>query len=171
MDYVNAGNLALKQSLIEGDAGLKKYDMNNPFLTDDQKVITEAWYQLPIGVFSFTFFILFIFSKNLTVSEIVLLSYLIGIIIAIINWSFLSRTFISLGYIFGGTVSSIISITFAIYFGIEHHWILMALAIATSIGLLGFLSPSIWLYSFFTAKRGFIHPKYVFADRYFEISK
>src|SRR3989344_1323051 len=165
----NLENLEFQKALLENKEELKRYDMKNSFLTDEQKATVEAWYQFPIGIFSFAFFSFFVFSENFTVLEIVGYSYLFGIIVAVINWKFLLKPLIFLGYIFGGNVSSIISIAFAIYFGIENNWILMVLAIMDAVGLLGMVSPSTWLYSFFSAKK--IHPKYIFANRYFKVSE
>lgn len=164
----NIQNLGFKKALLENKGLLKRYDMKNPFLTDEQKVTVEAWYQFPIGIFAFIFFGCFAFFENLTVLEIIFYSYLFGIIIALINWKFLLKSFIFLGHIFGGNISSVIFIGFAVYFGFEHNWILMTLAIMDSAGLLGFVSPSMWLYSFFSIKKN-IHPKYIFADRYFRV--
>jgi hypothetical protein len=164
----NIQNAIFKKALTDNNELLKKYDLKNPFLTDDQKIAVEAWYQLPIGIFTFIFFSCFVFLNNLTVLEIILYSYLITIIIAIINWKFYFKPFILLGYIFGGNISSIISIIFAIYFGFNHNWILMTLALADSLGLLGIISPSTWLYAFFSINK--IHPKYIFASKYFKIT-
>lgn len=147
-----------------------QYDMKNPFLTDAQKVTTEAWYQFPIGIFFFAFFSGFVFFEELGILGIVIYSYLFGITIAILNWRFYFKPFIFSGYIFGGNISSAISIAFAVYFGFEHRWILMILAIFESTGLLGIVAPSTWLYTFLS-KRKNIHPKYFFADRYFKISQ
>jgi hypothetical protein len=158
-------NIAFEKALIENSESLKKYDMKNYFLTDDQKATVEAWYQLPIGIFTFIFFGCFVLFENLTILEILFYSYLISTIIAIINWKFYLKPLIFLGHFFGGNISSIISIAFAIYFGINHQWLLMTLAIADSFGLLGILSPSTWLYSFLAK----IHPKYYFASRYFKL--
>ncbi|MFA6262578.1 MAG: hypothetical protein WC760_14015 [Bacteroidia bacterium] len=165
----NLENLEFQKVLLENKEELQQYDMKNSFLTDEQKATVEAWYQFPIGIFSFTFFSCFAFLENLTVLEIIFFSYLFGIIVAIVNWKFLLKPLIFLGYIFGGNVSSIISIAFAVYFGFENNWILMILAIMDAIGLLGVASPSMWLYSFFSA--GKIHPKYIFATRYFKLSE
>ena len=163
----NIQNQEFEKALLENNESLKRYDMKNYFLTQGQKTIVEAWFQLPIGIFSFIFFACFIFFKNLTILEIIFYSYLISTVIAIINWKIYLKPFIFLGYIFGGNISTIISIAFAIYFGFEHKWILMILALADSVGLLGILSPSTWLYTFFSANK--IHPKYIFANRYFRI--
>jgi len=159
-------NIAFKKALTENSGLLKKYDMKNYFLTDDQKVTVEAWYQLPIGIFTFIFFGCFVLFENLTTLEILFFSYLISTIVAIINWKFYLKPLIFLGHIFGGNISSIISIAFAVYFGIKHEWLLMILAITDSFGLLGIFSPSMWLYSFLSK----IHPKYYFANKYFKIA-
>lgn len=159
-------NLEFKKALPEKQHLLKKYSMKNNFLTENQKATVEAWYQLPIGIFNVTFFGCVILFNNVAILEILLYSYAISTIIAIINWKLYLKSFIFLGYIFGGNISSIISILFAIYFGFEHRWILMVLAILTSVGLLGFLAPSTWLYAFFSINK--IHPKYIFASRYFK---
>lgn len=144
---------------------LKKYDMKNPFLTDNQKTVTEAWYQFPIGIFEFFFFSCFVFLKDLAITEIIIYSYLLGIIIAILNWKFIIKPFILLGYVFGGNMSSIINISFAIYFGFNGQWLLTILAIFSAVGIMGLISPSMWIYSFLST--GKPHPKYIFAKRYF----
>lgn len=167
----NVENLNFKRALVESPIALKAYDMKNEFLTDDQKVRVECWYQLPIGIFSFMFFSLFIFFKDLTILEILITASLFSLVIAILNWKFFWKPFYYLGFVFGGNFSSLTSILFAIYFGFESNWVMLGLAIADAIGFLGVITPSVWLYTFFALK-GYpdnIHPKYVFAMKYFKI--
>jgi hypothetical protein len=148
---------------------LKKYDIKNPFLNDEQKIVVEAWFQFPIVFFEIFFFSCFIFLKGLTVFEIILYSYLIGITVAVINWRFVVKFFILLGQIIGGNVSSLISVIFAVYFGIHNQWTLVVLALFSALGITGFLSPSMWLYSFLSI--GKPNSKYIFAKKYFDKNK
>lgn len=171
----NLENSLFKKALVEiressnnSKSPLFRYEMGNHFLTTNQKAIVEAWFQFPIGVFIYSLFILFILLGENNILEVFIYSYLIGIIIAIINWKFHFKIFIYLGYIVGGTISSIISVIFLIYFVFNQHYIFMFLALADIIGLLSIISPSLHLYNIFSRNK--FHPKYLFASKYFKIS-
>jgi hypothetical protein len=146
----------------------KYYNLKNTFLTEQQKAVVEAWYQFPLGIFEILLFSSFIFWSDVTIWKIILYSYLFGLLIAFLNWRFINNFFIKLGYLVGGNASTLICIGFAIYFGFNSQWLFMIIAILSSLGLIGIISPSVVLYSILSINKG--HPKYIFAKKYFNIN-
>lgn len=144
---------------------LLKYKMKNIFFNDKQKAIIESWYQFPIGFWSTITFGLFVILPSYSPVLIILIAYILGSIVSLLNWKFYNSKIKLLGYIFGGNISSIISILFAIYFFISHSWVLAVIAVLDAFGMTSILAPSVWMYPILSKTS--VHPKYKFAYKYF----
>jgi len=120
-------------SSIEG----KHYSLNNPYLTQDEKVSVESWFQLPGNVMEYTFLLMAVLSISYPIS----ISYIIGIplvaniVAGVINW-YLYNTNLTrmLGLsVFHPYVTGLVGLGVAGYLFMNDAWLLAIVAAATAI--------------------------------------
>ena len=148
----------------------KIYDLNNSFLSLNEKIQIESWFQLPGNVMVYAFWIISILSIFYPISlfYIFSISVIFNIVVGFINWYFYNRKLVTtLGLsIFHPYVETVIGIVVAIFLFINGA--LLLAVVSLFVGNFGFLllELHIVLYSFLARKYG-IHPKYVFAKKQF----
>lgn len=144
------------------------YSMNNPYLTRYQKAIVEAWYQFPIGVFGYLIMICLAFYQYSYVQALSF-AYLVAGVVSIIGFCVYlpDRLLIVLGALFAGPIEMGISLVFMVLFLYRGDWGAAGIAIASGVGLLSILSPSMHLYTIFSPHG--MHCKYAFAKSHFGI--
>lgn len=145
------------------------YNLNNQYLSKEEKQEVELWFQLPSEFTSISFYIMAILWVVYGFSwiYIVIIPLSFNIVIAIFNWFFYNKrltyilylTFLHsvVGYIFGfGT---------AIFLFINHSYVLMVISLLFPFGIPSLIEPSILLiYPILSRKYG-VHPKYAFFKR------
>jgi len=148
----------------------KFYKLDNSYITQDEKIVVESWFQLPGNVMVYAFWAMAVFSVFYTIP----LAYIIGIPIFIniitgfINWHFYKNRLIRiLGLsLFHPFVTGAIGIGVGIFLFLRDELLLAGISIFTGIFGFLFLELSIFLYSLLARKYN-LHPKYVFAKKRF----
>jgi|SRR3989338_8332915 len=142
------------------------YRLDNSYLSQDEKVSVETWYQLPGNVMEYAFWAIAILSIYRPIS----LTFFIGAVLAInliaglLNWYFYNKSFVRfLGLsIFHPYVTGVVGIGVAVF--LYFHDALLLAAISAFVGIFSFLFFELHfvLYSLLCRKSG-LHPKYYFA--------
>lgn len=151
---------------IEG----KIYDLNNPYLTRDEKIIVESWFQLPGNAMEYVFWIILILhiSYDISFAYVIIVPIIFNIILGLINWYFHKTSITTvLGLsLFHPFVTGTVGVGVGVYLFL-HHAPLLAI-ISAIVGILGFtiFEFHIFLYTFL-AHKYHMHPKYVFAKKQF----
>lgn len=147
----------------------KIYDLNNSFLSQDEKVQVESWFQLPGNIMEYVFWTMSILSIFYPISLFYIfgISIIFNIVVGLVNWHFYNRKLVTtLGLsIFHPYVETVVGIVVAIFLFIKGSLLLAGLSIFVGIFGFLFLELHILLYSIL-ARRYKIHPKYVFAEKY-----
>ena len=146
------------------------YKLDNPYLTQDEKVAVESWFQLPGNVMVYAFWIMAISSVFYTISFIFIIGIpiLLNLGIGFINWNFYNRkltTILGLS-IFHPYVTAVIGIGVAVL--LFMNGVLLLAVISAFVGIFSFLflELHITLYSFLAQKYN-MNSKYVFAKKEF----
>jgi hypothetical protein len=95
-----------------------------------------------------------------------LIAFLASGVVGLINW-FIPLRSVTVGFVFGGNVSTLIMLAFAGWFAYHGAWIAAVIAVAGAFGLLSIISPSMHLYTILSRR---MHPKYWYAKRGFGIT-
>lgn len=139
------------------------YRLDNDYLVREEKALVEGLYQLPLGVLHYTALGFLVWDPTNMLQAWIAASAA-STVAALVVWKFASERLASLGFVFGGRISTIVCLTGAVWFAYNGHWgyaVIMALA---SIGLLAIVAPSTWLFSILSRD---MHPKYALAKRLF----
>jgi hypothetical protein len=140
------------------------YSMNNAYLTREQKAFVEAVYQTPLGVFGYVLLGHLALMKPRSYWIAFLVAAICNAALAVPWWFGANTALANVGFFFGGTVTMVIELGFAAYFGYQGDWLAVGIAIAAAFGLLTLIAPSTWIYN--ALGRG-MHPKYRIAKRLF----
>lgn len=145
------------------------YSMNNPYLTRSQKVLVEAWFQFPVGVFGYVILTYLALHPHHYFRAFVFAYIAVGIVALIARSIFLpDRLLLALGILFAGWTQTAVSLAFIALFLYRTDWGGTAIALASATGLLTILAPSMHLYTILSP-RG-MHCKYAFAKSRFGIA-
>jgi hypothetical protein len=146
------------------------YSMNNPYLSRWQKALVEAWFQFPIGVFSY------ILMGHLAVYSYQYVDAFIAAYVIASAISLMARyvqlpdgVLVALGFAFAGWVETAVSLAFLGFFVYERAWGATAISVACATGLISAVAPSMHLYTLLRSPRG-MNAKYGFAKSRFGIS-
>lgn len=155
---------------MKNNAQRKIYKLDNPYLTQDEKVSVESWFQLPGNVMEYAFWIMAILSIFYPISLVYIIGIplIINIIVGFINWHFHNRKLttalgLSLLHPF---VTAVVGIGVAIFLFVNNALLLAGISAFVGIFSFLFLELHIILYSFLAQKHK-MHPKYVFAKKQF----
>ena len=140
------------------------YSMNNAYLTREQKAFVEAVYQTPLGVFGYTLLGHLALVEPRSYWVAFLVAAFCNAVSSVPWWVGANATLAKVGFFFAGTVTTVIDLGFAAYFGYQGDWLAVGIAVAAAFGLLTWIAPSMWIYN--VLGRG-MHPKYRIAKRLF----
>jgi len=145
------------------------YSMNNQYLTRAQRALVEAWFQFPIGVFSYLL-IIHLASDSHQYAKAFISAYVIAGVVSLLNRfvSLPTPVLVALGLLFAGWVETGVSAAFIVFFLYHGAWGAAAIALASATGLISVLAPSVHLYTVLSP-RG-LNPKYAFAKSRFGIT-
>ena len=119
----------------------KIYDLNNSFLSQDEKVQVESWFQLPGNIMEYVFWTMSILSIFYPISLFYIfgISIIFNIVVGLVNWHFYNRKLVTtLGLsIFHPYVETVVGIVVAIFLFIKGSLLLAGLSIF--VGIFGFL--------------------------------
>lgn len=145
------------------------YSLNNPYLTTYEKACVETWAQFPDGVFGVTLLGL-LASKHGWWPAVGIAATVALVVAILLRFWFPLNILRPLSFVFCGNGEALVSIAFAVYFGVSGQWWYTALAIVNAIGLLAVVSPGLWFNSWENAIAGRrMHYKYAFAKRQFKV--
>lgn len=150
----------------EGDV----YQLENTYLTQDEKVDVEIWFQWPGVIMEYAFWAMAILSISYSFPMwyVVTIPIVINLIVGVINWNVYNMKILRpLGLsLFHNYVTALIGVGVAIYLFTNGAWFLAG--VSAFIGIFSFLffELHIILYSFLAQKYK-MHPKYVFAKKRF----
>ena len=140
------------------------YSMNNAYLTREQKAFVEAVYQTPLGVFGYVLLGHLAFVEPRSYWVAFLVAAICNAVLAVPWWLGANTTIARVGFLFAGTVTTVMDLGFAAFFGYQGDWLAVGIAVASAFGLLTLIAPSTWIYN--VLGRG-LHPKYRIAKRLF----
>jgi hypothetical protein len=147
----------------EGQTEAVFYNLNNVYLTPNEKIDVESWFQAPGNVMTYIFYVLAIWSAYNTLSWLVIIgiSVLINIIVGILNWYIYNKKIIRiLGLtLFHPYVVGFFGIIVGTFLFSKSHIILAIISVLVGIFGFLFLEVHIFIYSIL-AKKYHMHPKY-----------
>lgn len=146
------------------------YSSANPYLTRHQKLLVEAWFQTPLGMFDYLI-LGYLANRGLHYFQAFLFAYLAaGLACLILRFVRLPDwLLIAVAVPFTSWPHTVVCLGFAVWFLYHHAWITAAIALAPTVGILSVIAPSMHLYTLFCSPRG-MHPKYGFAKSRFKIT-
>lgn len=146
----------------EARAEATVYSLNNPYLTQREKVMVEAVYQFPMGVqhFAFAYFALWM---GYSFWEAWLSSTAVGVAAWILARFLPGRLFWPIGLVFAGTINTVLILALAVAAIVVGRYGIAAYLAASSFALTSFIEAPMWLWS---ATRQ-MNPKYLIAKRMF----
>ena len=142
------------------------YSMNNSYLTKVQKAYVESLYQLPLGVFSYSFLAMLAFGKPGNYLEAFLVAAFTSSCFAVAVWVEASMAWVKIGFIFAGPAATLVNLVLAGYLGYQGNWVGVGLGLAAALGVLALIAPSTFLFTIFSRR---MHPKYMLAKKLFGI--
>jgi hypothetical protein len=144
------------------------YTMNNTYLTRPQKILVEAWFQFPIGVFGYLL-MAYLAVRPAEYVAAFILSYVVAGIIALVTRivPLPERLLVILGLLFAGLSETVVSVAFIAFFLYYNAWGAAVIALGSATGFLSVLSPSMHLYTILSPSG--LHCKYAFAKSRFGI--
>jgi len=143
------------------------YSLNNPYLSDHQKAIVEAIYQMPLGVFDFILLGHFAFApQNASYVDPFIYAAAGSLVVGALAWHFMSTTIATIGFAFCGPVGRAVKLALTGYLLANTNWVGVAIGVVAMTGLTSIVAPSTWLYNM---KAGGMHPKYRIAKRLFDV--
>ena len=152
----------LRRSAAEAEATV--YSLSNSYLTANQKSLVEAVYQLPAGVFGYVLLGYLAFIEPRSYITAFLFAAICNAAVSIPWWFVANTNLAMMGLAFAGYAAQVIHLGFAIYFGYQGAWLSTGIAVASMFGLLAFITPSLWIYTYLG--RG-MNPKYRIAKKPF----
>jgi len=155
---------------VEKNTEANVYNLNNSYLTSDEKIDVESWFQLPGNVMTYIFYIVAIWStyESLSWLWIIGIPIILNIIIGIFNWYLYNRKIIRiLGLtLFHPYVVGFLGIIAGIFLFLKSQILLAVVSVFAGIFSFFFLEVHILLYSLLAGKYH-MHPKYVFFKRFY----
>lgn len=147
------------------------YRLNNEYLSIDDKIAVESWYQAPDDFMVFTFWGLLIYSLYSPMQWYWILGIpmIVSIILALIFWNFYNRSFFNALKltIFHNWTTGAIGVLIGVLMAYHGLWIWAV--ISAVVGILGFTILSWWtmVYNLVAKSQYNMHPKYAFFKKWY----
>jgi hypothetical protein len=145
------------------------YQLDNNYLTNEEKLIVELWYQFPIIIMYISLCICMLYStvNFMSLTLIIVIPIVLNLIVGLINWyidlsDIYIKFFHTIGHNFVLWLLTFATVGMLIFQGL---YIYAALIFLSKIGLIAIFSPSIYMYSILSRKYK-MHPKWVFFKRF-----
>jgi len=152
-----------QQAKCHADANI--YLLDNTYLTIEEKVEVETWYQFPGDLMNYVFFCLAVLSvyKTLPWYYIIGIPLFCNVIFGFINWHVYIKPIVyHLGItLFHGWIEPIIGIIIGIFLIVKGSYLWGVVAVFLPFGIFAVFEPSIMLYTLL-ARKYKMHPKYAF---------
>lgn len=162
-DYIN------KES--ERFSTANAYRLDNPFLTQSEKMEVELWFQFPETVMFISLcgcMLYFVYSP-ISNKLIIGIPMLLDLVFGIINWIFyfkkiLKIFFLTIGHNFALWSLTLVTLCILLYHGLYAY---SAIVLVSKLGFLSLISPSMYTYTILSKKYK-MHAKWVFFKRFYE---
>ncbi|MBP6302198.1 MAG: hypothetical protein KBB37_02795 [Bacteroidia bacterium] len=148
------------------------YRLDNIYLTHQQKIEVEHWYQLPMKIMFVTLCICMLYSTYdaLALKWIIGIPIILDLMIGLLNWSInikkvYTTFFLTIGNNFVLWGLTLVTMGFLIYNGKYFYAVLVLIG---QFGLISILSPSLYVYTILSKKYK-MHPKWVFFKRFYSM--
>lgn len=148
-------------------AEAQTYSLNNNYLTKAQKAQVEAVCQFPIGLFGYLLLGHLAFAEPQSYLTAFIFAAACSAVVAIPWWYMANTTIAKAGFLFAGGVTTVIELGFAVYLGYHGYWPAVGIAVASALGLLVMIAPSMWIYSLLSRN---MNPKYRIAKKLFGVN-
>lgn len=146
------------------------YRIDNPYLSQSQKLEVELWFQFPSTVLFISLCGMMIYSIfNPIASKLIFgVPFLIDLVLGMVNWNLqlknlLKGFFLTIGHNFVLWGLAVSTIALLIYHG--HYWY-AGIVLIGKFGILSIISPSMFTYTILSRKYK-MHAKWVFFKRFY----
>jgi len=153
-------------------SGAYVYSLKNTYLSNLQKALVEAVFQVPIGVFGVAWLTYMAvtpppaYLRGYLFAAAVNLVFAIPLWAAARAWATRPVLFLPWRYVFAGRAASVIDLVFAAYLAYHQRWIAAAIGVGCALWLSTLFAPSLYLYMGLSRR---MHPKYAIAKKLFGV--
>ncbi len=141
------------------------YSLNNAYLTPQEKLEVEMWFQFPGDMMQWAFVITAIYSVYSPLSwvKIIIVTLLVNVIIGIWNWYFYKKNLINKLYltVLHSWILYLVGFSAAVFLFFKGAIVLAIISAIAPFGLFAAVEPSMFIYSIL-ATRYHMHPKFAF---------
>jgi len=149
------------------------YSLDNNYLSQDQKLEVELWYQLPGNVMFLSFILVAIWSVligPLSWSMIIGIPFAVNVTVGLLNWQFYNKSFLFKLYrtALHSWTLYLVGFSAAAFLFYKGAIVLAIISLVAPLGLLAFVEPHLFFYPMLT-KQYRMHPKYAFFKKFYEV--
>ena len=152
----------------------KFYRMDNPYLTFDDKIAVEAWFQAPGDFMLYAFWGMLIYSLYTPVPWYWILGIpmIFSTVLALIFWNLYNRSFFNALKLtlFHNWTTGVLGVLIGALLAYHGQWVWAI--VSAVVGIFGFIVLDWWMivYTIFAKSRYNMHPKYAFFKKWYGYS-
>lgn len=152
------------------EAERRVYTLDNKYLSQEDKVEVETWFQLPGEAMLLTFLGFAAWSAFHPIPLLWLIGapLLVNIVLAAVEWWWYPRTFVlTVGMLCSPPVMWLVTIVGVATLALRGRYMFAAIGMLGQVGLLAVIEPHMYLFSVLADSRYNMHPKYAYFRRFY----
>jgi hypothetical protein len=146
------------------------YRLDNPFLTQSEKIEVELWFQFPETIMFISLCACMLYSvyNPISIKLIIGIPMALDLVVGLINWTFyfkkfLRKVYLTIGHNFVLWALTLVIMGILLYHGLYAY---SAIVLVSKLGLLNLISPSMYTYTTLSKKYN-MHAKWAFFKRFY----